>query len=89
MANTKSAAKRARQTVTRTLRNRRVLTGIKSHTKSLRTQLAGKDSAAAKAAYQALVSELDRAAKRGVIHKNAADRRKGTLARALVALGSK
>lgn len=90
MANTKSAAKRARQTIPRTLRNRTVLTGIKSHTKRLRTQLAAKtaDAAATKTSYQALVSELDRAVKRGVIHKNAANRRKGKLAKAVLARGA-
>ncbi len=87
MANTKSAAKRARQTITRTARNRRVLTGIKTQSKGLRTQLTGKtpDAAATKAAYQEFVSELDRAVKRGVIHKNAANRRKSTLAKAVLA----
>ena len=84
MANTKSAAKRARQTINRTARNRTVLTGIKSHTKRLRAQLIAKDSDAAanRTTYQALVSELDRAVKRGVIHKNAANRRKSKLAKA-------
>ena len=86
MANTKSAAKRARQSITRTQRNRSVLTGIKSHTKTLRTHLTAKatpEAAVTKTAYQALVSELDRAVKRGIIHKNAANRRKGNLAKAV------
>lgn len=88
MANTKSAAKRARQTPTRTLRNRRVLTGLKNAQKTLRANLSGTDPVAARSAYQAYVSELDRAAKRGIIHQNAADRRKGNLARALAAVGA-
>jgi small subunit ribosomal protein S20 len=89
MANTKSAAKRARQTKTRTARNRSINSALKTESKRLVTQLgAGKDSspALAREAYSALVSELDRAAKRGVIHQNVADRRKSRLARKIAAL---
>ena len=83
MANTKSAAKRARQTTKRTLRNRRVLTTLKTETK--RHASANADPAVTRANYEKLVSELDKAAKRGIIHKNAADRRKSRLAKKLVA----
>ena len=87
MANIKSAAKRARQTPTRTLRNRSIMTGLKTAQKKLQTTLAagGADPAARLTAARLYVSELDRAAKRGTIHKNAADRRKSRLARALAA----
>ena len=81
MANTKSAAKRARQTIKRTLRNRRVLTTLKTETK--RQAAGGTDQTVTRAAYEKLVSELDKAAKRGVIHKNTADRRKSRLAKKL------
>ena len=37
----------------------------------------------AKADYQKVSSALDKAAKRGIIHKNSADRRKSTLNRAI------
>ncbi len=85
MANTKSAAKRARQTPKRTLRNRSILTGLKTAQKKLQTALTGAaaDPAARLTAARLYVSELDRAAKRGTIHKNAADRRKSRLARTL------
>lgn len=79
MANTKSAAKRARQTIKRTARNRTVLTALKSKTKSVR------GASGDKAMAQGLVSELDKAVKRGVIHKNAANRRKSRLAKKLAA----
>lgn len=78
MANTKSAAKRARQTTKRTARNRTVLTALKGKTKTVRTATGDK-----KATAQTLVSALDKAAKRGVIHKNAANRRKSRLAKRL------
>lgn len=85
MANTKSAAKRARQTPKRTLRNRSILSGIKTVQKKLITALAGPatDTEARLTAARLYVSELDRAAKRGTIHKNAANRRKSRLARVL------
>ena len=83
MANTKSAAKRARQTIKRTLRNRRVLTTLKTETK--RHAAGGTDKTVTRATYEKLVSELDKAAKRGVIHKNVADRRKSRLAKKLAA----
>jgi ribosomal protein S20 len=40
MANTPSAAKSARQTVRRTLQNKRVLTGLKSQVKKVRSAFA-------------------------------------------------
>ena len=88
MANTKSAAKRARQTIKRAARNRSVLSALKTETKRTHSQFsaAGGDKAAAKASYVALVSELDRAAKRGAIHQNVADRRKSRLAKKFAAL---
>jgi small subunit ribosomal protein S20 len=78
MANTKSAAKRARQSAKRTLRNRSVITG-------LRTMQKGVNSAQAHSADQIrlLASAIDKAAKRGIIHRNAAHRRKERLTRAL------
>ena len=83
MANTKSAAKRARQTTRRTATNRRTLTAVKSRLKGAREALAGADKAKAKAAAVAVVSSLDKAAKAGRIHRNAANRHKSRLAKAL------
>ena len=89
MANTKSAAKRARQTIKRTLRNRRVTTALKTETKrtlpGLATGATG-DKTVTRKNYEKLVSELDKAVKRGVIHKNVANRRKSRLAKKMVAL---
>lgn len=78
MANTKSAAKRARQTAKRSLRNRSVLTGLRTIQKQTR-------SAATPSADQirAVISAIDKAAKRGIIHRNAAIRRKARLNKAL------
>ena len=76
MANTKSAAKRARQTEGRALRNRRVLSRIRTLSK----RAAKADGPAND--LNALISAIDKAAKRGIIHRNAAIRRKARLARA-------
>ena len=75
MANSKSATKRARQNPRRTLRNRSVTTNLRSLAK--RQAAGGKPEET-----RALVSALDKAAKRGVIHKNVANRRKARLNKA-------
>ena len=76
MANTKSAAKRARQTERRALRNRRVLSRIRTLSKRpTKTDQPAND-------VNALISAIDKAAKRGIIHRNAAIRRKARLTRA-------
>ena len=74
MANSKSAAKRARQNPRRTLRNRSVVTHLRSLTKQ---QVAGgaKDRSTP-------VSAPDKAAKRGVIHKTVANRRQARVNKA-------
>lgn len=73
MANTKSAAKRARQTLRKTVENKRVLTQIKTNLKKVRGANAGA------AEEIVLVSALDRAAKTGRIHRNTANRLKSRL----------
>ena len=85
MANTRSAAKRARQTQVRMLRNRRVLTSIKSQQKKLRAAVAAGDEKQAVLDLAALCSRLDKASQRGIIHKNLANRKKSRAAKTLVA----
>ncbi len=76
MANKKSAIKRARQTTHRRARNLSVRTGVKSSRKKLVSALQSGDEAGVRAAYSEFTSKLDKAAKRGIVHKNAADRQK-------------
>jgi len=76
MANTRSAAKRARQTTKRSLRNRTVITRLRRMQKSGSTNPDAKD-------VRAMISAIDKAAKRGIIHKNAAKRRKARLNKSL------
>jgi len=74
MANTKSAAKRSRQSLARADQNRSVRTRLRTLQK--RARGAGKADAEQ---IRAFISALDKAAKRGIIHRNAADRRKARL----------
>lgn len=76
MANTRSASKRARQTTKRALRNRSVLTRLRGMQKAVAAKPEAKD-------VRAMISAIDKAAKRGIIHKNAAKRRKARLNKSL------
>ena len=75
MANTKSAAKRARQTARRSLRNRSVLTRLRK----LHKNVSSGTGAADVSSVRQMISAVDKAAKRGIIHRNAARRRKARL----------
>ncbi len=86
MANTKSAAKRARQTIVRTQRNRAVVSGVKNQQKRVRAAIAGGKKEEALKESIKLSSVLDKAAKRGAIHSNAASRQKSRVSKALTAL---
>ena len=77
MANIQSAEKRMRQTARRQKRNRSVRTRLRS---TLKTYRAASEKDKAKA-LGPTVSEIDRALKKGVIHRNAAARYKSRLAR--------
>jgi len=83
MANTKSASKRARQTAQRTLNNKSVLTGLKRQQKKLHAAVLSGDTAKAQVELSLLASSLDKAAKRGVVHKNLAARRKSRASKAV------
>lgn len=78
MANIKSAQKRMRQTVGRQARNKSVRSRLRTAVKKHRaTEGADKPKSLA-----TTYSEIDRARKKGVIHKNAAARYKSRLAKA-------
>lgn len=89
MANIKSAAKRARQSDKRHTRNSTVLSSLKTHQRRLREALAGDDSAEVKTKFQELCAGLDKAVKRGIIHANAASRRKSRFNRLVAAQNAK
>ena len=86
MANTKSAAKRARQTQRRTKSNKPVLTLLKNQLRVIRGAVAGGKKAEVEALLPKVTAALDKAAKTGRIHRNKADRHKSALARSLASL---
>ncbi len=81
MPNNAAAEKRMRQEQKRRLHNRSIKSLVKTQiTKARQAIVADAD---AEAAVRAAVSELDRAAKKGVIHRNNAARRKSRLMKQL------
>lgn len=77
MANIKSAEKRIRQNAKRTQRNRAARTRLRSVIKTYRQASGSAKSGQLPATY----SEIDRALRKGAIHKNAAARHKSRLAK--------
>lgn len=82
MANIKSQIKRNRQTVVRTERNKAVRSELKTRMKNAQ-QAAGEGADNAVELARAAQKRIDMAASKGVIHKNAASRRKSRLAKKL------
>ncbi len=89
MANTASAQKRIRSNARKAMVNKMRKSRIQSAVRAAREGLASKDQAEAKKVTLAAISELDRAAAKGVLHKNNASRRKGRLMKKLAALEAK
>ncbi|MEQ1786561.1 MAG: 30S ribosomal protein S20 [Acidimicrobiales bacterium] len=82
MANIKSQIKRNRQTIVRTERNKAVRSELKTRTKNASKAVAeGADNA--EELVRAAQKRIDMAATKGVIHKNAAARRKSRLVKKL------
>ena len=83
MPNIKSVAKDVIRSRQRQLRNQATKSQIKTYVKKAKAMIA--DTAAVPADVTATVSKtfsvLDKAAKRGIIHKNAASRRKSRIAK--------
>jgi small subunit ribosomal protein S20 len=86
MANTKSAAKRARQSLRRTAINKRSLTSVKNQLKTVRDAIKGGGKDAAKTASARFFSTIDKAVKAGRLHRNASSRLKSRLNIALAKL---
>lgn len=65
------------------------MTGIRTQQRKLAIALSAGDQAQAQAALQMLASKLDKAAKRGVVHRNLASRRKSRASKAVLKLVTK
>lgn len=81
MANIKSAMKRVKITEKQNLRNRMAKSELKTSIRRFDEALASGDQDATQKAYLNAVSTVDQAASKGVIHKNAANRKKAQLAK--------
>ncbi|MCV6638690.1 30S ribosomal protein S20 [Candidatus Albibeggiatoa sp. nov. NOAA] len=79
MANTRQAAKRARQAEKNRQHNASMRSMMRTYIKATVNAIASNDLEAAKAAYQTAVPVIDRMASKGLIHKNKAARHKSRL----------
>jgi len=75
LANHKSAKKRAQQNEVRRLRNRSVKTQLKGIVKTVRATAAGEDTAQGPEQLKLAQSAIDKAAKKGVLHRKTAARK--------------
>ena len=86
MANSAQAKKRARQAEDSRQRNASQRSAMRTSVKTLQKVIDAGDKEQASAAYKAAVPVLDRMARKGLVHKNAAARSKSRLNRAIRAL---
>ena len=88
MANIKSAIKRNKQNEKRRLRNRVYRGRARTFIAKAHVEIAGGEKETAQSAVLQAISALDKAAQKGVLHKNNAARRKSRLVKRLAALNS-
>jgi len=81
LANIKSAMKRVKITEKQTLRNRMATSEMKTTIRRFDEALKSGDAAASEKAYVTAVSTVDHAAAKGMLHKNAASRKKAQMAK--------
>jgi small subunit ribosomal protein S20 len=87
MANIKSQIKRNRQNEERRQRNKSTRSALKTRIKRFNETVEAGDSAAAEQAYREASRALDKAAAKGVLHKNTASNKKSRLAKRLLRSG--
>jgi small subunit ribosomal protein S20 len=75
LANHKSAAKRARQSLVKAASNTTTLSSVRTWEKKLRKAIDSKDTKVARELLSTVMSKLDKAAKKGVIHARNASRK--------------
>lgn len=88
MPNIKSAIKRTKTNEKRRLRNASQKSSLRTAVKQADQAVAGTDVNAAKEAIFTAQKKLDKAVTKGLIHKNAAARKKSRLAKKLNALSA-
>ncbi len=88
MAHHASAQKQMRQGEKRRVRNRQNVSQLKTQVKKLRAAISEGNAKAAESLLPVTVGQIDKAAKKGVIHDNAAARYKSRLTRKVKALAA-
>jgi small subunit ribosomal protein S20 len=88
VARHKSAMKRNRQNIATRGRNRTNLSQLKTQVKKLRSAIEAGDAETASRLLPETVAGIDKAARKGVVHDNAADRHKSRLTRKVNALAA-
>jgi small subunit ribosomal protein S20 len=83
MANIHSQKKRILRSRRERTENRLYTSAIKTHFRSLQAHIAGGENEAADATHRRLVSAIDKAVKRGALHRNTGARKKSRAARLL------
>lgn len=83
LANIKSAKKRILVIETKTLRNKMIKSRVKTLVKKVDAAVAAGDKSAATASLKAAVVAIDKAAAKGIFHKNTAARKVSRLSRAV------
>lgn len=79
MPNIKSAIKRVKTSEARNAQNTTVKSAMRTAVKKVEAAISNNDGAAAKEVLATAASKLDKAAAKGLIHKNAAARKKSRL----------
>lgn len=88
MANTTSAKKATRKIARRTAVNKNRRSRVRTYVRKVEEAIAAGDKAAAEAALKAAQPELQRAATKGVMHRNTASRKVSRLANRVKTLGA-
>lgn len=83
MPNIKSAKKRVKVIEAKTLQNKIFRTQLRTDMKKYEAAILAGDKEAAQTTYKAAVKKLDQAVYRGIIHKNAAARKKSQFTKKL------
>jgi small subunit ribosomal protein S20 len=86
MPNIKSAIKRVKTSEARNAQNTMAKSAMRTAVKKAEAAVTLNDTATAKEAYATAASNLDKAAAKGLIHKNAAARKKARLMKKINAL---
>ncbi|MEY8352903.1 30S ribosomal protein S20 [Lachnospiraceae bacterium 54-53] len=83
MANIKSAKKRILVNETKAARNKAIRSRVKTSIKKVETAITAGDKAAAQASLISAIAEIDKAATKGVYHKNTASRKVSRISKAV------